>query len=52
MSEVKDLVLPILRELQVDIGSVKTTLADHSAKLNELNEKFDGLSGYVTCQMA
>jgi hypothetical protein len=51
MSEIKDMVMPLLQKMQMDMSGVRATLLDHSAKLNELNEKFDNLSGYITYQM-
>jgi GTP cyclohydrolase III len=44
MAEPNDAVLRILQKIQA-------TQSEHSAKLNELGEKFDGLSGYITYQM-
>ena len=55
MSEIKDMVMPVLQRLQADTAEfrreTKSVLSDHSAKFNELGEKFDALSGYITYQM-
>jgi hypothetical protein len=55
MSEIKDMVMPLLQKMQTEAAEfwreTKSVLGDHSARLNELNEKFDNLSGYITYQM-
>ena len=51
MSEIKDMVMPVLQRLQADVSGIKSTLAEQSARFNELGEKFDALSGYITYQM-
>jgi predicted nuclease with TOPRIM domain len=51
MSEVTDLVMPVLQKIGAEQSSMKSMLADHSAKLNEVGETLEALSGYNTCQM-
>jgi hypothetical protein len=55
MSEIRDLVMPVLQKIQLDQAEfrreTKGVLADHTAKLNELGETMEALSGYITYQM-
>lgn len=51
MSEVTDIVVPILQRLQVDMADVKRELTGVNGELTGVNQRLDALEGYVTYSM-
>lgn len=47
MSEVTDIVLPILQRIQADLAEMKRVQAEHTKKLDEHTEKLDELEIYL-----
>jgi hypothetical protein len=48
MAEPADAVLPILRNIQSDLGDVKRTQLRQGAVLDAQTEKLDSIEGYLT----
>jgi hypothetical protein len=47
MSEVQDLVLPILQRIQSDIADLKTDMASVKSTLQEHSERFEEIEIYL-----
>ena len=51
MSEVTDLIIPVLKRIQTDIAELKTGQDRLAAKVDGLTGRFDALEGYLTFSM-
>ena len=51
MSEINDLVLPVLKKIQSDLSEVKIDLGEVKIDLGEVKQKLDTVEGYVTYHM-
>lgn len=47
MSEVTDLVMPVLQRIQADLADVKRTLAQHSEKHDDHTRRFEEMEIYI-----
>jgi DNA-directed RNA polymerase subunit F len=41
MSEVTDLVMPVLQKIQADLAEVKRVQAEHSARFEQIDQRFE-----------
>jgi hypothetical protein len=48
MSEVTDIVVPILQRIQVDVGDVKRDVAELKRKVDAMSDRLDKIEDYVT----
>jgi hypothetical protein len=48
MSEITDVVLPILQRIQADIGKVRTDVTDLKSEVLDQREILEQVKGYVT----
>ena len=48
MSEITDVVLPILQRIQADLGQVKADVGDLKSDVTEQREILERMQGYVT----
>ncbi len=48
MSEISDVVLPILQRIQADLGQVKTDVGDLKVEVLDQREILERVQGYVT----
>ena len=51
MSEVTDLIMPVLKRVQADISDIKTSQRGLETKVDRLVERMDAFEGYFTYTM-
>jgi chromosome segregation ATPase len=51
MSEVTDIVVPILQRLEADMADVKRELVETNGKIDGLSTRMDKFEGYLTYSM-